>query len=228
MDSISQYLLDLEKSFVEVNYLKFALNMVITAVLATVLAWFYIHFGQSVSNRRRFARNFLPLAMTTMLIIFIVKSSVALSLGLVGALSIVRFRSAIKDPEELTYLFLAIALGLAAGAEEIVIAIVAFVFILALLTIQNVLRGGKAFRPTENMYLNLSTSHRDLAHITNLLSGVFSFVELKRIDESERGLDLSFIVNARSIQEIETARQKLSELGPDTVISFVEQRNIAV
>ncbi len=228
MDSIKQYFFDFGNSFAEVNYLKFGLNMLITAVLATVLAWFYIHFGQSVSNRRRFARNFVPLSMTTMLIIFIVKSSPTLALGLVGALSIVRFRSAIKDPEELTYLFLAIGLGLAAGAEEIVVAIVAFVFILALLTLQNMLQGGRAFRPTENMYLNLSTSYRDLGQISTLLGEIFPVVELRRVDESDRGLDLSFVVNARSVQEIEAARKKLSELSEDMVISFVEQRNISV
>ena len=55
--------------------------------------------------------------MTTMLIITVVKSSLALSLGLVGALSIVRFRAAIKEPEELAYLFLTIAIGLALGRE---------------------------------------------------------------------------------------------------------------
>jgi len=48
--------------------------------------------------------------MTTMLVISIVKSSLALSLGLVGALSIVRFRSAIKEPEELVYIFLSMAI----------------------------------------------------------------------------------------------------------------------
>ena len=50
--------------------------------------------------------------MTTMLIISIVKSSLALSLGLVGALSIIRFRAAIKEPEELAYLFLAIGISI--------------------------------------------------------------------------------------------------------------------
>ena len=48
----------------------------------------------------------------------IVKSSLAFSLGLVGALSIVRFRAAIKEPEELVYLFLVIATGLGLGANQ--------------------------------------------------------------------------------------------------------------
>lgn len=59
-----------------------------------------------------------------MLVITVVKSSLALSLGLVGALSIIRFRSAIKEPEELTYLFLAISLGLGFGANQTVITII--------------------------------------------------------------------------------------------------------
>ena len=53
--------------------------------------------------------------------IVIVKSSIALSLGLVGALSIVRFRTPIKEPEDLTYLFLSIALGVGYGSFQILI-----------------------------------------------------------------------------------------------------------
>ena len=57
------------------------------------------------------------------LIISIVKSSLALSLGLVGALSIVRFRAAIKEPEELVYLFFVISIGLSNGANQFLLSI---------------------------------------------------------------------------------------------------------
>jgi len=50
--------------------------------------------------------------MTTIFISTVVESSLALTLGLVGALSIVRFRTAVKEPEELSYMFLAITIGL--------------------------------------------------------------------------------------------------------------------
>jgi len=66
-----------------------------------------------------FSKNFVILGTTTCIIIVIVKNSLALSLGLVGALSIVRFRAAIKEPEELVYLFLVIAVGLGCGAGQI-------------------------------------------------------------------------------------------------------------
>lgn len=228
MEYIEQYIQELSQSLEEINYVKFLLNLIVTAGLSSILAAFYVRFGNAISNRRRFARNFLPLAMTTMVIIFIVKSSVALSLGLVGALSIVRFRSAIKDPEELTYLFFAIAVGLAAGADEILIAICATAFIMGILFLQFVLRKGTVFKSSDNMHVNLSTSSKDLAAITKALSESFSFVELKRIDEADDRMDLSYVIGAKSIAEIETARKKLQATAPDIHISFVEQRSIAV
>ncbi len=90
----------------------FIINLLLAALLSVLLSGAYVKYGRSLSNRRVLARNLIMITMTTMLIITVVKSSLALSLGLVGALSIVRFRTAIKEPEELAYLFLAIAIGL--------------------------------------------------------------------------------------------------------------------
>ena len=69
--------------------------------------------------------------MTTAFIISIVKSSLALSLGLVGALSIIRFRTAIKEPEEISYLFICIGIGLGLGANYKLITIMAVILIIA-------------------------------------------------------------------------------------------------
>ena len=67
--------------------------------------------------------RFIPLAIITTLVITVIKFSLALSLGLVGALSIVRFRAAIKEPEELVYLFFIIGIGLANGANQFLVSI---------------------------------------------------------------------------------------------------------
>jgi uncharacterized membrane protein YhiD involved in acid resistance len=228
MEYFEQYLAQLNQSFQDLNYAAFFLNLVVTAVLSYVLGLFYVRFGNSSNNRQRFARNFVPLAMTTMLIIFIVKSSVALSLGLVGALSIVRFRAAIKEPEELVFLFLTIGLGLAAGAGEIVVAVLAFVFIILLLYVQSLLRKKGIFAGADSMLLNLSTTNKDLNAISAILSETFSFVELKRIDDAEGRLDASFVISAKDVAQIEQVRKKLAETDPAILISFVEQRNLAV
>src|SRR5438270_8750131 len=118
----------------------FLLNFILTALLAALLHQFYIRFGTSMSNRELFGKNFVLLALTTMLVITLVKSSLALSLGLVGALSIIRFRAAIKEPEELSYLFLAISLGLGFGAQQGPITMIAFLVILLILAAKSLIR----------------------------------------------------------------------------------------
>ena len=107
----------LAQSSARIPLVLFILNLIFTAVLTLILRQVYIRYGSALSNRKLFGRNFLMIAMTTMLIITIVKASLALSLGLVGALSIIRFRAAIKEPEQIVYLFLLIGISISVGAN---------------------------------------------------------------------------------------------------------------
>src|SRR3990167_973316 len=104
----------------------FIFNLLLAMFLGLILRDLYIRYGFSLTNRKTLASNFVMLILTTMFIITVVKSSLALSLGLVGALSIVRFRTAIKEPEELAYLFFCISIGLGLGADQVVITLVGF------------------------------------------------------------------------------------------------------
>ncbi len=207
---------------------EFILNILVVSVLVFSLRAFYIRFGTAISNRTRFANNFLPLALGTLLIIMIVKSSIALSLGLVGALSIVRYRAAIKDPEELTYLFITIGMGLAGGANQPVLAVVAFSLIIFLLYIHKLLTGRKGFKHEDRMFVNISTDLSDLKKITALLSKHFSYVELKRMDTLEKGLDLSFVCKANSLDDISAVQLAVSQLSPNTRLSIIDQPDLIV
>jgi hypothetical protein len=104
---------------IQVNLFTFVQSIIVAALLSFLIQLVYVKFSNSLSNKDDFSKNFIVLGLATTLVITIVKSSLALSLGLVGALSIVRFRAAIKDPEELVYLFLVIASGLGCGAGQI-------------------------------------------------------------------------------------------------------------
>ena len=138
----------------------FILNLLITALLSFLLAYVYVRFGNSISNRKQFSRNFVPLALTTMLIITVVKSSLALSLGLVGALSIIRFRSAIKEPEELAYIFLAISIGLGLGANQGIITIIAITLILAIIALIKLF--SSKYYDNQNLFLTILSNNPKL------------------------------------------------------------------
>ena len=86
----------------------FVANLFVAALLSVIIQIFYLKYSTTLSSKFEFSKNFVILGITTTIVITIIKSSLALSLGLVGALSIVRFRAAIKEPEELVFLFLII------------------------------------------------------------------------------------------------------------------------
>ena len=117
------FLTDLANQFSsgESSIVDFLINIFMTILLSYIIGLVYSKYGNSLSNRKKLMQTFVLISVTVMLVISIVKSSLALSLGLVGALSIVRFRTAIKEPEELVYFFVAIALGLGLGANQRVI-----------------------------------------------------------------------------------------------------------
>jgi len=209
-----------------VNNQHFLFNAILAALLSYLLGRFYIRFGTTISNRKKFASIFMLLALSTMLIIYIVKSSIALSLGLVGALSIVRFRAAIKEPEELVYLFFVIGIGLGLGANQTMITLLAFVLILALLTIRNYMENKTLLRTQENMVLNISTSEIDITKVNEVLAGCFSLVELKRLDQQNATVYLSYIVETEQMSDIVKAKNELIALAPELSFSFVEQRNL--
>ncbi len=227
-----QFLQELQERYIQefsnnVSLSEFLLNIVVASILAGLLRLFYIHFGNAISNRRRFANNFLPLALGTLLIIMIVKSSIALSLGLVGALSIVRFRAAIKDPEELVYLFMTIGVGLACGANQPILALIAIVVILAVIWASKRING-EGQQTSGKLFVNITTDQEDLEIITNLLVQHLSYIELKRMDTLSPGLDLSFVARADSPAALNQLQQAIRKISPATRLSLLEQPELIV
>lgn len=211
---------------VQIPVVSFLLNLLLAALLAIVLGRVYVACGTALSNRKLFARNFLLLTMTIMLVITIVKSSLALSLGLVGALSIVRYRAAIKEPEELAYLFLAIAIGLGFGANQGVVTVVAFMVIVGIIWLQSRLRE-KGMQP--NLYVTVSTkasARVGLKEIVAVLEEHCAMVSLQRFDETAEGLEASFLVEYRNFDRVEEGRSALRALDESVAVSLLENRGL--
>lgn len=202
------------------------LSLALAAVLGLVLGEVYARFGRSLSNRRVFGRNFLLLTVTTTLIITIVKSSLALSLGLVGALSIVRFRAAIKEPEELAFLFLAIGVGLGLGAGQALVTLVALGVILSLVVLRSLVR--RAPEPP-NLYVTVTSPAPGKVtpgQILETLTALGGRGMLKRFDETPELLEASFLVDFSDVGQFEKFAQRLRELSPGAKVSCVDDRGL--
>ncbi len=131
---------------------EFMLLLSLALVAAAAIYFHFRKYGESASSQDNFA-NILPVVLlTTFLVISVVKTSLALSLGLVGALSIVRFRTPIKDVEELAYIFLAITAGIGLAAGQVMVTLITLAVILVVIAMIKRLRerGG-----SENTYLSV-------------------------------------------------------------------------
>lgn len=207
----------------EISLLGFFINLLVTAFLAQILSIVYVRYGNAISNRQAFGRNFIILAVTIMIVITIVKSSLALSLGLVGALSIVRYRTAIKEPEELAYTFLTIAIGLGMGADQLKVTVVAFFFIILLIIIK------KKFDKQKIEFVNIRISGKkfqdfDIENIINIAKNNTSGLVLKRVDEDESVFTILIGGVFTDYSKIISLRNEILEINSD--ISFTYMDNI--
>lgn len=199
----------------------FLINVLIIVILSFILEWTYNKCAKSISNRKMFSANFILIAFTTMLIITVVKSSIALSLGLVGALSIVRFRSAIKEPEELAYIFLTISLGLGLGANQRIITLIAFAAILLIIWLRFLIMKKPQH---QNLFLNIYTSDKDfkLDETTRIIESVFGKYKINRFEKRNGSIEASFIIDSKKAQLIQQCSNELEKKYSAIDISYID------
>jgi Domain of unknown function (DUF4956)/3-keto-disaccharide hydrolase len=210
----------------QIELTTFLINMLLSAVCAYILSIVYIHWGSSLSNRRKFAANFMLMTITTTFIILVVRSSVALSLGLVGALSIVRFRTAVKEPEELAYLFFAIGLGIGLGDNQRLITFVALAVGILIIGLRRVFRKSDA-----DVNLHVTIASHDpimvqLEAITETLRQHTAKLKLLRFDESATALEAAYLIEFRDMADMEQARTALRALSPALEITFMDNKGL--
>ena len=143
-----------------------------------------------------------------------------------GALSIVRFRAAIKEPEELSYLFLAIAIGLGFGANQGVITAVAFVIVAAIIVAK---RSFSRKEENQNLYLTVYSHNPKkvgIEHIVETLKKNSSGVNLKRFDENNEASEASFLVEFQDFEQLNKAKRELQKLDDSLKISFLDNKGV--
>ena len=202
-------------------------NFLICILLSFTLCW---HFNNRAKKRylRRDLGLVLPIiCLTTLLVITVVKSSLALSLGLVGALSIVRFRTPIKEPEELSYIFLAIAIGLALGADQKEVAVISTVIILAVISLIDKLRP-KYSTTDANLMLNIEVDQANdsTESILNAIESIAPEAIIRRIEQDKETLSITALVKVKDSTIINQFSTDFREKFPNGRFSFIDDSSM--
>ena len=197
---------------ISVNVVELFINLAFCIGAAFLLRTVYIRKSVSLSGKFHISTVIPILATITFLVIMVVKSSLALSLGLVGALSVIRFRTPIKEPEELVYLFFAIALGLGYGAGQTVVtsivAVVVLVMIMFWLSRKNIV--------LENEYnILIDWTHTDVSmnFILEHVKPHVRAIELRKYVESDSEKSMFLKVDAETIADIEALSKSATGLA---------------
>ncbi|MCH9660390.1 MAG: DUF4956 domain-containing protein [Bacteroidetes bacterium] len=218
---IDQLSLSFEDTFSPFNYIAYIL---ICSALLFLLAVVYNRYGNSISNRNQLSKVLMIVGLTTFIIISIVKSSLALSLGLVGALSIVRFRTAIKEPEELGFFFMAIAIGLGMGANQLFPTLIGFLVLMIIVIIQSRFTGSATI--TQNLLIAAPCTAENKTQRIDAISKAVgthsSQLEVKRIKLDGNNIAINFQVKVKSLKELTHINNSLLAIDPNIDSTFID------
>lgn len=182
LENINDYLLGQSAL---IGFGELFVKLALATTLSLIVSYGYVKYSSQISPSSKFYSYISMLAILVTIIIAVVKGSLALSLGLVGALSIVRFRTAVKEPNELLAFFAAIAIGISIGADQYKVAILASFFIFVFYLIMNFVKRKKIITEFTIISIRFPTS--------------ISIGEL--IDSLKNVIEKSFIVKSVMVGE---------------------------
>ena len=142
------------------------LSLLVAFLAALFITFIYKKTYTGVSYTKSFVLSIILLAMVTSLVIRTINSNLALSLGMVGALSIVRFRTAVKDPVDTVFMLWSIAAGIMSGAGLYIITLIAC----AILGLFYVISYSTAFKPSEKYLLVINTNKEDAEDVAAIFA----------------------------------------------------------
>ena len=198
-------------------------------IFLSVCAGFYLKFifkrySNSYSSTKAFGNTLLMVTLAVSSLIAVVKSSLALSLGLVGALSVVRFRTAVKEPYNLAFILLSICIGISIGASQYTFAL--------LITIAGSLVAIYAFKfdysKSEKIYqenldgINITLpSQKSLTKLLEVLGNATDFYSINTLSSnSQNNLVVSLSIKIEDQQSLNEIMEILKTEFKDCNITF--------
>lgn len=206
----------------ELSFTLTVLSFVGAITLSFLVKNFYTRYALSLTGKMHIGPVIPILTSVVFLVIVVVKSSLALSLGLVGALSIVRFRTPIKEPEELVYLFLAIAIGLGFGAGYVLITTV---ITLSTLIIIYFLLSNKNIKAYEyNLVINWTDENLLHETIIGVVEKLATSLKLVRLEKSKDYNSSVLLIELDAGVNLDFLVTQLKLLDNNVNITFFENR----
>lgn len=225
-EELYQYLVSQGEGLLTVNDIIF--NMVAAAILGGLIYMTYRVTHSGTVYSARFNVSLIMTAMVTTMVMCVIGNNISLSLGMVGALSIVRFRTAIKDPRDTIYLFWAVGIGVCCGVSHYLIALIGTVTIFLFLVLFGFVRD------VNRMVIIVRGDASGLNSTVNFLDSFLMGKGVKRVfslNSNQKG-EVIFEVSQTVLNKCEKKNghieEKLNEIeGVDSVCVMCQEDEIS-
>lgn len=187
----------------------------ITALLGAYIFIIYRRINQAVFYNRSFNISLVAIAVITSAIIITIQSNIVVSLGMVGALSIVRFRTAVKDPLDLVFLFWSISVGIICGAGFALIAVIASLVLTVIILILLSIKQEKSVT-----LLSIRTNNFESENmIMDIVNNNCTYAKVRAQNMDAHGMDMTVEIR---VKEKERLVHELMKSDFTESLSFVE------
>ena len=191
-------------------------NLSVATACGFALSWLYRATNRSASYSPTLGRSLITLALITAIVIAVVGNNLARAFGLVGAMSIIRFRTALKDPQDLVFVFFSLTIGLAAGVGLHSLAVLGTLFVGAVILVMSRANYGATER--REFVLQISLTGEGDADQPPAYAPVFErFCHASRLLSARAvgggdALDLTFFVSLSERQRVGDLTRALAQL----------------
>jgi len=218
LNNINEYLLS--QSAV-IGFQELLIKLILATFLTLLIAHGYVKFSSQITPSKKYYSYVPILAIVVSIIIAVVKGSLALSLGLVGALSIVRFRTAVKEPNELLVFFTSIAIGISIGANQYKVAILSAFFIFIFYFISYKLKSKKNI--DELSIISITVNEKcDFSLLINDIKNIVNSSFLIRVINSKKeSVEIHLEISSISIAEIDNLQTYTREKYKNSELKII-------
>ena len=194
---------------------KIVIGLVMGLIVGLIIAFVYKRCYRGVLYSPTFAMTLMMLTLITTPVVMCIKSNISLSMGMVGALSIVRFRTAVKDPMDTAYMFWALTMGILLGAELYVHAVAVVLGIGVILMLMTFVR----FRNPDSYLLVVHYDDYAEQDITQLLRRTVRQRKLRSKTVTRSGAEMTVEVRLDSKQDLVSAVLNIEGVHDATLVA---------
>ncbi|MBO4470603.1 MAG: DUF4956 domain-containing protein [Clostridia bacterium] len=210
--SLSEYFMS---QFESLTPWKIVIGLVMGCIVGLIIAFVYKRCYRGVLYSPTFAMTLMMLTLITTPVVMCIKSNISLSMGMVGALSIVRFRTAVKDPMDTAYMFWSLTMGILLGAELYVHALAVVLGISVILMLMTFVR----FRNPDSYLLVVHYDDYAEQEITQLLRRTVRQRKLRSKTVTRSGAEMTVEVRLDSKQDLVSAVLNIEGVHDATLVA---------